>query len=69
METSNWQAKSIDSLYGVGAVRQKAYARLGVHTMGELLEHYPRAYENRGDVCLLAAAPTDGALPVHSRAA
>ena len=54
------QHSSVGTLYGVGAAREKAYARLGIHTVGELLEHYPRAYENRGDVRLLCNAPEDG---------
>ena len=47
-------------LSGVGKVRADAYARLGIHTLGDLLLHYPRAYENRGDVCLLSEARLDG---------
>ena len=44
----------IRALYGVGAARAAAYARLGVRSVGDLLLHYPRRYENRGDVKLLA---------------
>ncbi len=47
-------------LSGVGKVRAAAYERLGIRTLGELLLHYPRAYENRGDVCLLTEARSDG---------
>ncbi|MBE6547164.1 MAG: ATP-dependent DNA helicase RecG [Ruminococcaceae bacterium] len=43
----------IRRLYGVGAVRAAAYARLGVYTVEELLEHYPRGYEERGNIRLL----------------
>jgi len=43
----------ITNLQGIGAVKGKAYNRLGVKTVGDLLYHYPRAYENRGDVRLL----------------
>lgn len=53
-------ASPVTVLAGVGKVRADAYARLGIHTLGELLLHYPRAYENRGDVCLLCEARTDG---------
>ena len=44
----------IKKLYGVGAVRAANYARLGIRTVGDLLEHYPRGYENRGEVRLLS---------------
>lgn len=55
----NWDEASITTLYGVGKARESAYARLGVRTVGELLEHYPRSYENRGDIKLLTTAPAD----------
>ncbi len=47
-------------LSGVGPVKAAAYERLGIFTLGDLLQHYPRAYENRGDVRLLCHAPTEG---------
>ncbi len=47
-------------LSGVGKTRAAAYARLGVLTLGDLLRHYPRAYENRGDLRLLTDARPDG---------
>ena len=59
MKASSIWTSSVGTLYGVGAARERAYARLGVRTVGELLEHYPRAYENRGDVRLLCDAPED----------
>ncbi len=50
----------ITVLSGVGKVRADAYARLGIHTLGDLLLHYPRAYENRGELRLLRDARPDG---------
>ncbi len=47
-------------LSGVGKTRAEAYARLGILTLGDLLRHYPRAYENRGDIRLLSDARPDG---------
>lgn len=43
-------------LPGVGKARAECYAKMGIRTLGDLLEHYPRAYENRGDIRLLADA-------------
>ena len=43
----------ISSLYGIGPAKAKAYAHLGIETTGDLILHYPRRYENRGDVRLL----------------
>ena len=49
----------VKKLYGVGAVRAAAYAKIGIRTVGDLIEHYPRGYENRGDVRLLADTSED----------
>lgn len=40
-------------LPGVGERRAALLARLGLHTVYDLLFHFPRAYENRGDVVRL----------------
>ena len=34
----------LTALKGVGEKRQKVYAKLGINSIGELLEHYPRGY-------------------------
>lgn len=47
-------ASPVTCLVGVGEAKARQYARLGIFTLGDLLMHYPRAYENRGDVRLLA---------------
>ena len=48
---------SVTVLPGVGKVRAASYARLGITTVEQLLYHFPRAYENRGNIVTLAAAP------------
>jgi len=50
----------IGTLHGVGPAKVAAYDKLGLHTLGDLLYHFPRAYENRGDVHLLKDAPENG---------
>ena len=47
-------------LPGVGPARAAAYEKLGISTLGDLIVHYPRAYENRGDVKLLSESYVDG---------
>lgn len=47
-------AASLLRLPGVGEKRAEQLARLGLHTVSDLLFHFPRAYENRGDVVSLA---------------
>lgn len=41
---------SIKKLYGVGEARAARYEALGVATIGDLLCHYPRGYEDRENV-------------------
>ena len=38
-------SRPIDSLEGVGPTRAKAFAALGVRTLGDLLEYFPRDYQ------------------------
>jgi ATP-dependent DNA helicase RecG len=38
---------SVSCLKGVGGVRETALEKLGVRTLGDLLRHYPRDYEDR----------------------
>ncbi len=45
---------SVKVLSGVGPARVKAYAKLGINTVNDLIYHFPRAYENRGDIKLLS---------------
>lgn len=64
MNDRAWRDMPITSLYGVGKVKAQAYARLGIERVEDLLMHYPRAYENRGDVCLLSQASEEGKVAV-----
>lgn len=48
---------AITVLPGVGKVRAAAYAKMGIATVEQLLYHFPRAYENRGNVVTLSTAP------------
>ncbi|MBQ2826931.1 MAG: ATP-dependent DNA helicase RecG [Clostridia bacterium] len=43
----------ITTLSGIGEVRAKAFSRLGIFTVGDLLEHYPRSYQDRGNILTL----------------
>ena len=44
----------IKKLYGVGDARARAYSALSISTVGDLISHYPRGYEDRSDIKLLA---------------
>ena len=51
---------SVGALYGVGAARMRAFAKLGVHTVEDVLHHYPRAYEYRGNIKQLRECDGEG---------
>lgn len=46
-------------LYGVGKKYEKYLSSNGLCTVHDLLFYFPRAYQNRGDVCEIASAPLD----------
>ncbi len=50
----------VSMLAGIGKSRAEAFARMGVHTVRDLLYLLPRSYENRGDIRLLGDLPTEG---------
>ena len=57
-QTGNFDSPiSVISGIAEGGAREKQLHKLGIYTVGELLEHYPRAYENRGDVKKIADEP------------
>ncbi|WP_371370943.1 ATP-dependent DNA helicase RecG [Sporomusa aerivorans] len=53
-----WSAK-IQYLKGVGPANAAKLAKMGIFTVGQLLEHYPRRYEDRSKLKLIAEL-TDG---------
>lgn len=52
-------SSSVTCLPGISTVREKSFASLGIETLGELINHFPRAYQNRQNIRLLADADTD----------
>ena len=44
---------SIQAVSGIGKTRAEKLAKIGVHTVGDLIRLYPRAYENRGATAML----------------
>ncbi len=48
---------SVQFLKGVGEKRAALLAKLGIHTVGDLLAHYPRQYEDWSTVLPIAQAP------------
>lgn len=58
----------VSTMRGVGEARARALAALGILTVNDLLHHYPRGYQCRGDVRTVESAAEsareNGALPV-----
>ena len=44
----------IGKLYGVGNAKKASYGKLGISTVEDLLRHYPRGYEDRGNTVPLS---------------
>lgn len=54
----SWDS-SVQELHGVGIRRAGLLKKLGITTLGDLLEHYPRSYIDLSAPCAVAEAPTD----------
>ncbi len=50
---------SVSQISGVGPTREKQLQRLGIFTVRDLVYHFPRFYEERGNILPLAAADTE----------
>lgn len=48
---------SVSFVPGIGAARAKALEKLGITTVKELLYHFPRGYQNRGNILSLLGCP------------
>ena len=53
------QDTSVGALSGVGKTRESQLAKLGITTLRDLIYHFPRSYENRGNIKLLGAYDTE----------
>ena len=53
---------------GVGEKRAALFHKLGIATVGDLLCHYPREYEDWSSVCGIEDAPTDRLCCIRARA-
>ncbi|MBE6695200.1 MAG: ATP-dependent DNA helicase RecG [Ruminococcaceae bacterium] len=56
---------SVSVLSGIGETRKKAFEKIGIETLKDLLYHIPRAYQNRGNVKQLKDA-LDGEIAAFS---
>ena len=50
---------SVQYLKGIGPAKAKLFEALGIHTIGDLLYHYPRAYEDRTRLLPIAKLEVD----------
>lgn len=61
--------KEIRYLKGVGEARAKALEKLGILTFGDLVNHFPRAYEDRTQFSLIMASPLNEAVCIRAMVA
>ncbi len=58
---------SVTELRGVGKAKAQSLAKAGINTILDLVHHYPRAYQNRGEIISIAEAAqkcrTEGSCP------
>ena len=59
----------IEALSGVGPARKNAYHKMGIYSVEDLLYHFPRAYEHRGDIRALAESRDDAYRSTKARMA
>lgn len=50
----------LTALAGIGPKKAEMFEKLRIRTVGDLLRHFPRAYQNRGDIRTLAEAGLSG---------
>ena len=43
-------SSKLTEIKGVGRVKAAAFAKMGLYTLRDVLYHFPRAYQNRGDI-------------------
>lgn len=51
-------------LKGIGARKEALFARLGIQTISDLLQYFPREYEDRSRIWPIGSAPTPSPTPV-----
>ncbi|MBR2406778.1 MAG: ATP-dependent DNA helicase RecG [Clostridia bacterium] len=61
-------ATSVQYLKGVGEKRAELLAKLGIRTVGDLLSHFPRQYEDWSAVLPIASAPRGESICVRGTA-
>ena len=56
----------VEKLPGIGPARAKGLERLNIRTVEDLLEYYPRSYEDRRRRCLIREAPEGAAVCISA---
>ena len=51
-------------LKGIGARKEALFARLGIQTISDLLQYFPREYEDRSRIWPIGSAPAPSSEPV-----
>lgn len=51
---SKLQTKSVSSVYGIGPKKAMLFDKIGLHTLQDVLEYYPREYQDRTQILPIA---------------
>ena len=47
---------SVKNLKGIGPVKAKLFSKLGLNTIEDLLEYYPRGYKDKSEITSIRTA-------------
>ncbi|HNR04667.1 MAG TPA: DEAD/DEAH box helicase, partial [Bacillota bacterium] len=65
----NYTEDSITNLKGIGPVKARLFNKLGLYTIGDLLEYFPRGYKDKSEITKIRDIMPDESCTVRVRAA
>lgn len=63
----NYLDISIQSIKGIGPVKAKLFNKLGLNTIEDLLEYYPRGYKDKSEITKISDLKSEGSYTVKVR--
>ncbi|HNU80036.1 MAG TPA: hypothetical protein PKG58_04745, partial [Bacillota bacterium] len=65
----NYTDDSITNLKGIGPAKARLFNKLGLYTIGDLLEYFPRGYKDKSEITKIRDIMPDESCTVRVRAA
>jgi len=63
----NYLNFSIQNIKGIGPAKARLFKKLGIETIEQLLEYYPRAYKDKSEITAIASAVPDSYCTIKAR--